>query len=104
MMSSQVLHESYERLHRTGPEFGGDEEGNNGLSNHGPMAVEVLVRRGHDLDVPRWVDAYLPRLEELPRASDRVTDETWRDALGQRPPDRRLDGVLHQAGHRASLA
>ncbi len=81
-MSSQILYEAYERLHRTGPEFGGDEEGNNGLSNHGPMAAEVLVRRGHDLDVPHWVDAYLPRLEDLPKASDWITDETWRHALG----------------------
>lgn len=81
-MSSQILDEAFERLHRTGPEFGGDEEANNALSNHGPMAVEVLVRRGHGVDVPRWVDAYLPRLEDLPKASDRITRETWRDALG----------------------
>jgi hypothetical protein len=82
MVSSQILDEAYERLHLTGPEFGGDEEGNNGLSNHGPMAVEVLVRRGHEIDVPHWVDAYLPRLEELPRGSDRITDENWREGLG----------------------
>jgi hypothetical protein len=81
-MSNQILDEAYERLHVTGPEFGGDEEGNNGLSNHGPMAVEVLVRRGHEVDVPRWVDAYMPRLEELPEAGDRITGQTWRDALG----------------------
>jgi hypothetical protein len=81
-MSNQILDEAYERLHLTGPEFGGDEEGNNGLTNHGPMAVEVLVRRGHDVDVPRWVDAYMPRLEELPGADDRITGQTWRDALG----------------------
>lgn len=82
MVSDQILDEAYDRLHRTGPEFGGDEEGNNGLSNHGPMAVEVLVRRGHESDVPHWVDEYVPRLEELPRASDRITDEDWREALG----------------------
>ncbi|MGH8824812.1 MAG: questin oxidase family protein [Jiangellaceae bacterium] len=81
-MSSQILDEAYERLHVTGPEYGGDEEGDNGLSNHGPMAVEVLVRRGHEVDVPRWVDAYMPRLEDLPDPRDRITDETWRDALG----------------------
>jgi len=82
IMSNQILDEAYERLHVTGPEFGGDEEGNNGLSNHGPMAVEVLVRRGHEFDVPRWLDAYVPRLEKLPKASDRITGENWRDALG----------------------
>ncbi len=81
-MNNQTLDEAYERFHLTGPEFGGDEEGNNGLTNHGPMAVEVLVRRGHAPDVPRWVDTYVPRLEDLPKASDRVTDENWRDALG----------------------
>jgi hypothetical protein len=82
VVSSQILDEAYERLHLTGPEWGGDEEGDNALTNHGPMAAEVLVRHGHELDVPRWVDAYVPRLEELPRPSDRVTDENWRDALG----------------------
>ncbi|HJU98804.1 MAG TPA: hypothetical protein VJ644_12585 [Jiangellaceae bacterium] len=81
-MGNQTLDEAYDRLHRTGPEFGGDEEGNNGLSNHGPMAVEVLVRRGHEVDVPRWVDEYLPRLEALPEEGDRITGRTWRDALG----------------------
>jgi Questin oxidase-like len=81
-VGNQTLDEAYHRLHRTGPEFGGDEEGNNGLSNHGPMAVEVLVRRGHEVDVPSWVDAYMPRLEALPQAGDRITGRTWRDALG----------------------
>jgi hypothetical protein len=46
-MDNDVLDEAYERLRRTGPEFGRDEEGRNSLSNHGPMAVEVLARRGH---------------------------------------------------------
>jgi hypothetical protein len=40
-MSDGVLTEAYERFHRTGPEWGADQ-----LTNHGPMAVEVLVRRG----------------------------------------------------------
>jgi hypothetical protein len=38
-MSDGVLTEAYERFHRTGPEWGADQ-----LTNHGPMAVEVLVR------------------------------------------------------------
>jgi len=82
ILSNQILDEAYERLHVTGPEFGGDEEGSSGLSNHGPMAAEVLVRRGHEFDVPQWLDAYVPRLEKLPRASDRITSDNWRDALG----------------------
>ena len=43
-MASEVLDEAYVRLHHWGPEFGGE----NGLSNHGPMAAEVLSRRGFD--------------------------------------------------------
>jgi len=50
---SAVMDEAYERLHATGPEWGGN------LSNHGPMAAEVLARRGHAADVHGWVDAYL---------------------------------------------
>jgi hypothetical protein len=36
-----TLDEAYQRLHATGPEFEG------WLSNHGPMAAEAMVRRGH---------------------------------------------------------
>jgi hypothetical protein len=39
---TDTLVAAYERLHDSGPEFGGDEEGDNGLTNHGPMAVEVI--------------------------------------------------------------
>jgi hypothetical protein len=53
--------------------------GENRLTNHGPMAAEVLVRRGHEAQVHRWVDAYLRRLDELPAA---ITDDTWRAAPG----------------------
>lgn len=74
--AAQALDEAYDRLHRTGPEFDG------GLSNHGPMAVEALVRHGHEDAVPRWVDGYRRRLHEPPRPSDRITAQTWRDALG----------------------
>lgn len=35
---------AYERLHGAGPEFGGDEEGNHGLTNHGPMGSATLNR------------------------------------------------------------
>jgi len=81
------LDEAYERLHRYGPEFGGDEEGNHGMTNHGPMAVEGMVRRGLDVDVTRWVDRYVGRLAELPAPSRPVRD--WTRALGdhRRLPD-----------------
>jgi hypothetical protein len=71
---------AYERLHDTGPEFGGDEEGNHGLTNHGPMAAEVMVRRGLDIRLDGWLDHYVTRLTDLPTPSERITD--WREALG----------------------
>lgn len=76
------LLEAYARLRRYGPEFGGDDEGNHGLTNHGPMAVEVLVRRGLDVDVDRWLDRYVRRLDDLPAATRPITPSTWRAALG----------------------
>jgi hypothetical protein len=42
----------------------------------------VIVRRDLDLDVHSWLDAYLPRLVELPSPSDPITDEDWKVALG----------------------
>lgn len=82
MTSNAVLDEAYQRLHGKGPEFGGDEEGNHGLTNHGPMAVEVMVRRGLDLDVHRWLDRYLGRLTELPGTVEPITEHDWQAALG----------------------
>lgn len=76
-MDTGILDEAYERFSGTGPEWGEDQ-----LTNHGPMAAEVLVRRGHAGDVHRWVDRYLRRLDELPTATDRITTANWRDALG----------------------
>ena len=61
-MASDVLDEAYVRLHHWGPEWGGE----NGLSNHGPMAVEVLSRRGFDDQVGTWLDRYVTRLEVPP--------------------------------------
>ena len=69
-----VLDESLSRLAATGPEFGG------GLSNHGPMAAEALVRLGRAGDVEPWLDGYVKRLDEAPRPAGRITD--WREALG----------------------
>ncbi len=89
IIDSDQLPEAYHRLHRYGPEFGGDEEGNHGLTNHGPMAVEVIVRRGLEIDVDRWLDRYVRRLAELPTAQARLRSEEWRSALGdaRRLPD-----------------
>jgi hypothetical protein len=73
---------AYERLHGAGPEFGGDEEGNHGLTNHGPMAAEVMVRRGLDIRLDGWLDGYVKRLDVLPTPSERIDEQTWREVLG----------------------
>ncbi|MEO3889514.1 questin oxidase family protein [Nonomuraea sp. B5E05] len=76
MDDTGTLEEAYERLHRTGPEFDG------WLTNHGPMAVEAMVRHGYDRDVHRWLDSYVGRLDELPSSSSPIGAEDWREALG----------------------
>jgi hypothetical protein len=50
-MDTEMLNEAHERFRGTGPEWSEDQ-----LTNHGPMALEVLVRRGHEGQVNRWVD------------------------------------------------
>jgi hypothetical protein len=81
-----TLDEAYERLHATGPEFGG------WLSNHGPMAAEAMVRHGHAGQVHRWLDGYMARLEEFPRGSGPI-GSGWREALGD--PRRIADWTGH---------
>ncbi len=76
-MTNGTLAEAYQRLHHAGPEWD-----DNSLTNHGPMTVEVLIRRGRDADVHPWVDRYVSRLDDLPAATDPVTDDTWREAMG----------------------
>jgi len=76
-MDSATLNEAYDRFSGTGPEWGEDQ-----LTNHGPMAAEVLVRRGHADDVTRWVDFYIRRLDDLPASSSRIDGGEWREALG----------------------
>jgi hypothetical protein len=49
-----------------------DEDGNHGATNHGPMAAEVMVRRGLDIPVEKWLDEYVGHID----AGD------WREALG----------------------
>ena len=71
-----ILNEAYARFHATGPEFA------DGLSNHGPMAVEAMVRHGHDAQVHAWIDWYQTRLEDAPRGITPVTAQDWQEALG----------------------
>ncbi|MEO5875882.1 MAG: hypothetical protein ABIS86_23135 [Streptosporangiaceae bacterium] len=70
------LDEALVRLAATGPEFHG------GLSNHGPMVAEALVRLGSAETIPAWISAYLPRLDERPVARAAITE--WRDGLGDK--------------------
>jgi hypothetical protein len=74
-VAEYILDESLARLAVTGPQFGG------GLSNHGPMVAEALLRLGRANDVESWLDGYIRRLEEAPRPGQRITE--WREALGQ---------------------
>jgi hypothetical protein len=76
MNDTGTLDEAYGRLHTTGPEFDG------WLSNHGPMAVESMVRHGYGREVHRWLDTYVGRLDELPRGSSPIEAGEWREALG----------------------
>lgn len=76
-MGSGILNEAYERFRGTGPEWGESK-----LTNHGPMTVEVLVRRGHGDNVHRWIDAYVRRLDDLPSTTEPIGETNWREALG----------------------
>src|SRR4051812_4772675 len=72
-----TLDEAYARLHRYGPEWG-----ENQLTNHGPMAVEVMIRRGYARQADHWVDRYLRRLDDLPTPLGPITDRDWPEAIG----------------------
>ncbi|MEV0646263.1 questin oxidase family protein [Phytomonospora sp. NPDC050363] len=75
--SQGILDEAYDRLHTSGPERVGGW-----LTNHAPMTVEALARNGHADAVHHWIDVYAPGLDEVPRGLDPVTDDNWREALG----------------------
>lgn len=76
MIAPGTYDEALERFHRSGPEFEG------WLSNHGPMVVEALARRGKAADIHRWTDGYAARLDERPRGIAPIRPEAWRDPLG----------------------
>jgi hypothetical protein len=64
----------------TAPEFGPM-----GLSNHGPMAAEVLERLGRSDAIAGWAAAYRAHLQEGPAPAGRpLGDQEWPNALGQR--------------------
>lgn len=90
---TEILDEALRRLHHTGPEHDG------WLSNHGPMAVEVLVHHGHAGEVHGWLDTYERRLVEVPRGIAPIAPEEWREPLGD--PVRTGDWLafFDRAGH-----
>ncbi|MEU6374852.1 questin oxidase family protein [Streptomyces sp. NPDC046909] len=85
--TSGQLEEALERLHTAGPERDG------WLSNHAPMVVEALAAHGQSGAVHRWVDLYQDKLEDFPDRVAPVTDDNWREALGD--PRRIADWTDH---------
>src|SRR5437660_1562133 len=96
-----TLDEALDRLHHTGPEFEG------WLSNHGPMAVDAIVRAEHAEVVHAWLDRYMTRLDELPPAREPIGPD-WSAALGdeRRIGDwiRYFEQRIDEASWRAELA
>ncbi|MGW7069900.1 questin oxidase family protein [Streptomyces sp. NPDC054855] len=82
-----TLDEALQRLHASGPERLGR------LTNHAPMAVEALAAHGLSGAVHRWLELYAPRLEEYPGAVGTITDDDWREALGD--PRRVADWIAY---------
>ncbi|MEV2251065.1 questin oxidase family protein [Streptomyces sp. NPDC050147] len=90
-----TLDEALQRLHASGPERLGR------LTNHAPMAVEALAAHGRADAVHRWLELYAPKLEEYPSAVGSITDDDWREALGD--PRRAADWIAYfrrQVGER----
>ncbi|WNI24274.1 questin oxidase family protein [Streptomyces sp. ITFR-16] len=85
--ASGTLDEALERIHSFGPERHG------WLTNHAPMAVEALVRRGQAPTVHRWLDHYRAKLEDMPDRVAEVTPANWREALGD--PGRIADWTVY---------
>ncbi len=82
MPETTTVDETLLRLHRYGPEFEG------WLSNHGPMAVEAMGRRGHESRITGWTDEYVKRLDAAPGRGRVLADDEVAAALG----DPRLAG------------
>lgn len=82
-----TLDEALQRLHASGPERLGR------LTNHAPMAVEALAAHGHSGAVHRWLELYAPKLEEYPGTVGTITDDNWREALGD--PRRAADWIAY---------
>lgn len=95
MVTDSRLDEAYEQLHDTGPEFQG------WLANHGPMAADALLRLGHGEDLHTWLNSYVRRLEPAPDPRWVITDEQWREPLGDASRLGDWCALLHEQVHAA---
>jgi hypothetical protein len=71
------LDDALERFRGTAPEFG------HGLSNHGPMAAEALVKLDRPDEVAAFADRYLRVLEPAGSPGKPLVGDEWQDALGR---------------------
>jgi hypothetical protein len=53
-----------------------------GLANHGPMAAEALCALGRGDRAGAWVSSYRKRLDDPVPSRERITEATWRAAVG----------------------
>jgi Questin oxidase-like len=56
----------------------------NGNSNHAPMVAETLCALGRPEAVMPWITRYRERMLPRPPARDRIGQDNWRVALGER--------------------
>lgn len=75
---AEVMDEALQLLSPYGGSFRG------GLSNHGPMTAEALLSLGRPEDVIPWVTSYRKRLDARPKAQERIANDGWKDALGNK--------------------
>ncbi|HVA07925.1 MAG TPA: questin oxidase family protein [Acidimicrobiales bacterium] len=81
-MQTDALDEALSTFAATAPQYG-----RLGLSNHGPMATEVLEHLGRADVIAGWTKAYSTRLSPAsPPAPQPLSEEEWPHALGE--PDR----------------
>lgn len=77
MTDHDALDDALDVLAPYGPEW------TNGLSSHGPMAAEALLRMGRADAVVPWVERYAPRLAVAPPETAPLADDEWPGALGR---------------------